>query len=600
MALKGIDISSWQGSVDFAKVKADGVQFAILREGYRKSVDNRFNEYVAGCKRAGIPILGVYHFIYWDGASIKENAVSMINNMRLAGLDPFDTWLFADLEYDSWKKAGEKASKSRCSALTKEFLDCLEAQGCTKLAIYCNQDYYRNLLDWDVLKDYRNHLWLADYEGEPGYPCSIQQTGSTGKVNGISGNVDMDTLFDESMLNKTTTNTPKKSNEELAKEVLEGKWGNGTDRKNRLTNAGYDYSAVQAIVNKLVAERDAKNDTKEGGTTMTAREAVVKQAQAWLGCNEADGSFKKIIDTYNNYKPWEHQSTCRRCNMLYEWHWCQCFVSAVFIKAGYASICPLEISCFYAVEAAKKMGIWVENDGYIPSPGDIIEYDWQDSGVGENYGAPDHTGIVEVVNRDAGTITLIEGNCSEMVKRRTIAINGRYIRGWIVPKYPASSSVSEQPKQDETPVVTPKKSVEELAKEVLQGKWGNGEARKQALTSAGYDYSAVQARVNELVNGNTNTEAKPAETSAKVVKATGYATKYDASRAGRYTVTTGLNLRNGAGTDNRILVTMPKGTVVRFYGFYSPVNGTDWYFVIANVDGVEYHGHCSSAYLKRN
>lgn len=597
MALKGIDISSWQGSVDFAKVKADGVQFAILREGYRKTIDPKFKEYVAGCKNACIPILGAYHFIYWNGATIKENAASMINNMRSAGLDPFETWLFADLEYDSWTKAGEKPSKSRCSALTKEFLDYLKEQGCTKLAIYCNQDYYRNLLDWDVLKDYRNHLWLADYEGDPGYTCSIQQTGSTGKVNGISGNVDMDTLFDESMLKSTPHNTVMKSDEELAREVLNGVYGNGEARKQAL---GDRYSAVQAIVNKLVAERDAKNDTKEGGTTMTAREAVVKQAQAWLGCNEADGSFKKIIDTYNNYKPWEHQSTCRRCAMDYSWHWCQCFVSAVFIKAGYASICPLEISCFYAVEAAKKMGIWVEDDSYIPSPGDIIEYDWQDSGEGQNYGAPDHTGIVEVVNKSAGTITLIEGNCSEMVKRRTIAINGRYIRGWIVPKYPASSSVSEQPKQEETPVVTPKKSVDELAKEVLDGRWGNGEARKQALTSAGYDYSAVQARVNELVNGNTNTEAKPAETSAKVVKATGYATKYDASRAGRYTVTTGLNLRNGAGTDNRILVTMPKGTVVRFYGYYSPVNGTDWFFVIANVDGVEYHGHCSSAYLKRN
>jgi len=598
MALKGIDISSWQGSVDFAKVKADGVQFAILREGYRKSVDGKFKEYVAGCKNAGVPILGVYHFIYWDGATIAENAASMITNVQSAGLDPTKIWLFADLEYDSWTKAGEAVTKAKCSQYTKQFLDCLVSAGCKKVGIYCNQDYYRNYMDWNVLKDYRDNLWLADYEGEPGYTCSIQQTGSTGKVNGISGNVDMDTLFDESMLNKTTTNTPKKSNEELAKEVLEGKWGNGEARKQAL---GDRYSAVQAIVNKLVAERDAKNDTKEGGTTMTAREAVVKQAQAWLGCNEADGSFKKIIDVYNNYKPWEHQSTCRRCAMDYSWHWCQCFVSAVFIKAGYASICPLEISCFYAVEASKKMGIWVEQDDFAGvQPGDIIEYDWDDSGNGENYGAPDHTGIVEVVNKSAGTITLIEGNCSEEVKRRTIAINGRYIRGWIVPKYPASSSVSEQPKQEEAPVVTPKKSIDELAKEVLDGRWGNGEARKQALTSAGYDYLAVQNRVNELVNGNTNTEAKPAETSAKVVKATGYATKYDASRAGRYTVTTGLNLRNGAGTNNRILVTMPKGTVVRFYGFYSPVGNTDWFFVIANVDGVEYHGHCSSAYLKRN
>ena len=425
--MRGIDISSWQGSVDFNKVKADGIEFCILREGFRKTIDSRFKEYVSGCKSAGIPILGCYHFIYWNGATIKENAVSMLNNMRLAGLDPFDTWLFADLEYDSWTKAGETVSKSRCTSLTKEFLDTLKELGCNKLAIYCNQDYYRNYLDWNVLSDYRDNLWLADYEGEPGYKCSIQQTGSTGKVNGISGNVDSDTLFDKSMVK-------------------------GVDK-------------------------------------MTGREAVVKQAQAWLGCNEADGSFKKIIDTYNNYKPWEHQSTCRRCNMLYEWHWCQCFVSAVFIKAGYASICPLEISCFYAVEAAKKMGIWVENDGYIPSPGDIIEYDWQDSGVGENYGAPDHTGIVEVVNKSAGTITLIEGNCSEMVKRRTIAINGRYIRGWIVPKYPDSSA---------EPKVLSEAEVKKIAKEVWEGKWGNGIDRKNRLEASGYNYAVIQAVVNSM------------------------------------------------------------------------------------------------------
>lgn len=65
--MKGIDISKWQGSIDFSKV-ARNVEFAILREGYRKAIDERFLEYVTGCKKYGIPIRGVYHFCYATSA----------------------------------------------------------------------------------------------------------------------------------------------------------------------------------------------------------------------------------------------------------------------------------------------------------------------------------------------------------------------------------------------------------------------------------------------------------------------------------------------------------------------------------------------------
>ena len=60
---KGIDISYWQGKVDFSKV-SKSVEFVILREGYRRTIDKRFLEYVQGCKGNSIPIHGVYHFCY--------------------------------------------------------------------------------------------------------------------------------------------------------------------------------------------------------------------------------------------------------------------------------------------------------------------------------------------------------------------------------------------------------------------------------------------------------------------------------------------------------------------------------------------------------
>ena len=93
----------------------------------------------------------------------------------------------------------------------------------------------------------------------------------------------------------------------------------------------------------------------------------------------------------------------------------------------------VECECQKHIELFKKLGSWQENDAHVPSPGDCIFYDWQDSGVGDNKGAADHVGIVEKVA--GNTITVIEGNYSNAVKRRTLAVNGRYIRGYGVPKY---------------------------------------------------------------------------------------------------------------------------------------------------------------------
>ena len=97
---KGIDISYWQDNVDLQKAKADGVQFVILREGYRKTIDKRLIENVKKAKEAGLPV-AVYHFIYTDGATTVENAQATVANMKKAGLDVAHTFVFADLEYDT-------------------------------------------------------------------------------------------------------------------------------------------------------------------------------------------------------------------------------------------------------------------------------------------------------------------------------------------------------------------------------------------------------------------------------------------------------------------------------------------------------------------
>ena len=170
-------------------------------------------------------------------------------------------------------------------------------------------------------------------------------------------------------------------------------------------------------------------------TEQELRQSVVRIAQGWFGCKESNGSHKKIIDLYNSHKP-----LARGYPVKYTDAWCSTFASACAIKAGLTDIIPTECGCGKHVELFKKLGSWQENDAYVPSPGDYIFYDWQDGAnyaTTDNTGAPDHVGIVEKVSGQ--TITVIEGNMSNAVGRRTLKVNGRYIRGYGVPKYSAKA-----------------------------------------------------------------------------------------------------------------------------------------------------------------
>lgn len=160
---------------------------------------------------------------------------------------------------------------------------------------------------------------------------------------------------------------------------------------------------------------------------------IVEQAQAWIGKKESDGSHRAIIDIYNAHKP-----LARNYAVKYTDSWCATFVSAVAIKVGYFDIIPKECSCQKMIELFKKIKCWQENENYTPKAGDIIFYDWQDDGKGDNTGWSDHVGIVELVS--GGKIVVIEGNYNNAVKRRTLAVNGRYIRGYGVPKYDAETA----------------------------------------------------------------------------------------------------------------------------------------------------------------
>ena len=119
--------------------------------------------------------------------------------------------------------------------------------------------------------------------------------------------------------------------------------------------------------------------------------------------------------------------------MKYTDAWCSAFVSAVAIVCGLTDIIPPECGCGRHIELFRKLGIWVENDAFAPQMGDIILYSWNDDGKGECPEGASHIGYV--VSCDGKSIKVIEGNISDSVGYRTLAVNGQYIRGFATPDY---------------------------------------------------------------------------------------------------------------------------------------------------------------------
>lgn len=180
-------------------------------------------------------------------------------------------------------------------------------------------------------------------------------------------------------------------------------------------------------------------------TEAQLRKHLVDTLLGWLGAKEGDKIHKRIIDTYNSLPPLP-----RNYRVTYKDAWCAATVSAAAIEAGLTDIIPRECSCTRMIELFKKMKCWKEDDAYTPLPGDIIFYDWDDSGKGDCTGNPEHVGVVESVT--GLVITVIEGNYHDAVGRRNIAVNGRCIRGYGLPDY---ASMSDSPPPPVTVTATP-------------------------------------------------------------------------------------------------------------------------------------------------
>ena len=189
--LKGIDVSTWQGNIDFAKLDKSKVEFALCRASFgweQNQEDNRFDRNIKGFQSLGIPC-GAYHYSYATNVeeALKEAEyfLSCIKGYK------FELPVYYDMEENSIAALG----KANCTEIAKAFCEKIKSEGYL-VGIYTNPNWLKNHLDYEQLKDYE--LWLASWgASKPSYSCGIWQygVGSAGTIVGINGEIDLNYMY---------------------------------------------------------------------------------------------------------------------------------------------------------------------------------------------------------------------------------------------------------------------------------------------------------------------------------------------------------------------------------------------------------------------
>ena len=385
---KVIDISYFNDVFDWGAVK-DAVDAVIIRAGYRGCTsgrivqDTKAADFVRACQEHGIPFT-----IYFFPTSITDDEADaeaewIVHFIRQYGITPCLP-IYLDSEKVTGTGRSDNISRSLRTRMLNRIMAGLRDAG-YKYGVYASTSWYSERLNDSELLSGASR-WVAQYASKCTYKGKIDlwQYTSSEYVPGIR--IDGDKRCDVSHCYISLEN------------------GKKTDKKAEDSSSGKDLA-----------------------------EHIISIAKSFLGCKEADGSHKRIIDIYNRYLSTAVKSGTVDYRVSYTDAWCATYVSSVFISAGLAGLCPVECSCPRMIALAQKKGIWIEDEAVVPEPGWIIMYDWQDSGAGDDKGTADHVGIVTAVS--GRTITVIEGNKEDKVGYRSLAVNGRYIRGYIAPAY---------------------------------------------------------------------------------------------------------------------------------------------------------------------
>ena len=192
MEFRGIDVSRWQGKIDWEKVKKAGAQFAILRAGFGRAIDQIdpfFYANYEACKAIGLPV-GAYWYSYaTDTAAARKEAATCLKAIEGKSFE-YPVWF--DQEYEPGIKA---LTDQQRTDIVKAFCGALEDAG-YYTGLYCSRDWLQNYLIPSQLKAY--DIWVAAYSSTPGnvpLPYGMWQYSSKGKMPGISGNVDLNIAY---------------------------------------------------------------------------------------------------------------------------------------------------------------------------------------------------------------------------------------------------------------------------------------------------------------------------------------------------------------------------------------------------------------------
>ena len=208
-----IDVSEWQGDIDWAKAKADGVEGVVIRLGYGwgNNADKKAQRNISECKRLGIPF-GIYWYSYADTPSIaKEEGTDVVAKLKQFGVNPSDLAypVYYDLEKWTWEGHQPPTDPNVYNNIVNNWYSALQSAGYKNLGVYSYTSYLQGPLKHADI--YAKTTWVAQYGARMGFdsfPTNSRgwQYTSSGKVGGIRGNVDMNAFGNKEYVNGGSSN----------------------------------------------------------------------------------------------------------------------------------------------------------------------------------------------------------------------------------------------------------------------------------------------------------------------------------------------------------------------------------------------------------
>lgn len=255
MSKKGVDLSYWQKGLKISEVKKAGFEFVILRGGYtgygdrNMHKDSAFEDFYQQATKIGLPV-GCYWYSCADTKEFGLKEAKYLYKQCLKG-KKFAYPIYIDVEEHRWQENKKKGVTDAIIA----FCEYLEGKG-YYVGVYASLDWFNHEIDTARLNAYTK--WVACWQSrKPMFRFSdfdMWQNSDSGKAGGEKVDTNIVYVDFPAIMKKHGLNgyAKPKSIDQVAREVIEGKWGNGEDRKTRLTKAGYDYNAIQKRVNELL------------------------------------------------------------------------------------------------------------------------------------------------------------------------------------------------------------------------------------------------------------------------------------------------------------------------------------------------------------